>query len=147
MYRIAKCNFRFEAAHRLPQLPKDHPCRNLHGHSWVVDVLIYGNLSEETGFVIDFGHLKFIKEFIDKNLDHSVLVSKGDTELLELCKKIGTKYFYFDMEILSAETLARFFAEQVVAPTLSSKKNITAIEVSIWETINNQATYTLSLEG
>ena len=30
--------FRFEAAHRLPQVPPDHQCARLHGHSFTVEV-------------------------------------------------------------------------------------------------------------
>ena len=34
----ARVRFGFEAAHRLPNLPDDHKCRRLHGHSFHVDV-------------------------------------------------------------------------------------------------------------
>src|SRR3989442_12046383 len=34
--------FQFEAAHLLPHLPKSHKCRRLHGHSFMVDVVVAG---------------------------------------------------------------------------------------------------------
>lgn len=34
----ARVRFGFEAAHRLPNLPADHKCRRLHGHSFHVEV-------------------------------------------------------------------------------------------------------------
>lgn len=45
--------FRIEAAHRLPHVPADHPCRRMQGHSYVVDVHVAGPL-RETGWVVDF---------------------------------------------------------------------------------------------
>ena len=43
--------FRIEAAHRLPHVPADHPCRRMQGHSYVVDVHVAGPL-RETGWVV-----------------------------------------------------------------------------------------------
>ena len=44
--------FSFEAAHSLPHLPAGHKCRNLHGHSYVVEVLITGPLDERDSLSI-----------------------------------------------------------------------------------------------
>ena len=35
---VGRIRFGFEAAQSLPQLPEDHPCRRLHGHSYSVEV-------------------------------------------------------------------------------------------------------------
>ena len=45
--------FRFEAAHRLPQVPPDHKCHRMHGHSFMVDVVIEGELDERMGWLVD----------------------------------------------------------------------------------------------
>ena len=34
--------FQIEAAHRLPNLPSDHKCYRLHGHSYLVEVRVLG---------------------------------------------------------------------------------------------------------
>ena len=39
--------YRFEAAHRLPQVPPDHKCFRMHGHSFVVDP--FGRYVAEAG--------------------------------------------------------------------------------------------------
>ncbi len=60
MFSIKK-RFKFEAAHRLLSMPEDHPCRSLHGHSYVVDVKItVKDLKdlENPNMIIDFGKLK-----------------------------------------------------------------------------------------
>jgi len=49
------CTFGFEAAHRLPWHPGR--CRNLHGHSYRLDVTVEGPL-DRNGVVLDFDTLQ-----------------------------------------------------------------------------------------
>ena len=49
--------FIFEAAHKLPLVPKDHKCSNLHGHSFKVRIYVEGNVND-MGWVMDFADLK-----------------------------------------------------------------------------------------
>ncbi|MDA9306869.1 6-carboxytetrahydropterin synthase QueD [Gammaproteobacteria bacterium] len=65
-------DFRFEAAHKLPLVPKDHKCFQLHGHSFKVRVYIEGSLSN-MGWVMDFSDLKNICNPSIELLDHSYL--------------------------------------------------------------------------
>lgn len=53
------CRFSFEAAHHLSWHPGR--CRNLHGHSYRLDVTVSGPL-DHNGVVIDFDHLRAIVE-------------------------------------------------------------------------------------
>ena len=46
--RIIK-DFRFEAAHTLPSLPADHKCRQMHGHSFKVEIHVEGEVNPEIG--------------------------------------------------------------------------------------------------
>ena len=64
--------FTFEAAHRLPLVPKKHKCSKLHGHSFRVRVNIEGPLNE-MGWVMDFSELKEICSPHINELDHSFL--------------------------------------------------------------------------
>ncbi|MFZ5899220.1 MAG: 6-carboxytetrahydropterin synthase QueD [Bacillota bacterium] len=61
----------FAAAHRLP----DHPCkcRNLHGHTWSVEVTVKGRQVDQSGMVIDFGVLKAHVNEVVEQLDHCLL--------------------------------------------------------------------------
>ena len=34
--------YRFEAAHQLPEVPPGHECARMHGHSYLVEVVIEG---------------------------------------------------------------------------------------------------------
>ncbi len=65
--------FRFEAAHWLPCVPDGHKCKNLHGHSYRVDIHVTGSPAPDTGWVVDFGDIKNIVSPIIDELDHKCL--------------------------------------------------------------------------
>ena len=50
--------FTFEAAHRLPNVPREHRCHRMHGHSYRVEIRVEGPVDPRTGFVIDFFDLE-----------------------------------------------------------------------------------------
>ena len=64
--------FTFEAAHKLPLVPKDHKCSNLHGHSFKVRIYVEGTVNE-MGWVMDFSDIKLACRPVIKVLDHSYL--------------------------------------------------------------------------
>lgn len=64
--------FRFEAAHSLPHLPKGHKCANVHGHSYRFRVEILGDV-DTRGFVIDYADISFAIRPIVDFLDHKNL--------------------------------------------------------------------------
>lgn len=66
-------DFRFEAAHRLPNVPEGHKCARLHGHSFLVRVSVTGDVDSHTGWVVDFDDLKQAFEPIKTQLDHYYL--------------------------------------------------------------------------
>ena len=61
--------FSFEAAHSLPHLPEGHKCRNIHGHSYVVEVFCTGPL-DARGFVVDYAEISAAMKPIVEKLDH-----------------------------------------------------------------------------
>jgi 6-pyruvoyltetrahydropterin/6-carboxytetrahydropterin synthase len=67
-YEISK-EFAFSAAHSLPFLPPDHKCHRLHGHNYIV-VLVLGSDVLVDHFVLDYGELAPVKRWIDDELDH-----------------------------------------------------------------------------
>ena len=69
MYKIWK-EFKFSASHILTGLPADHQCARLHGHNYLIEVELSSETLDETGFIVDFGELKPIKEWLDETFDH-----------------------------------------------------------------------------
>jgi len=58
----------FDAAHSLPEYPGE--CRNVHGHTYQVEVVVEGEIDPETRFVVDFADLKEILRGVVEELDH-----------------------------------------------------------------------------
>ena len=65
--------FTFEAAHLLPNVPKNHKCRRLHGHSFRVEVHVKGSVEADAGWIMDFAELKKVFQPIHDQLDHQYL--------------------------------------------------------------------------
>lgn len=65
--------FTFEAAHRLPNLPPEHKCSRLHGHSYRVRIWVSGPAGEPSGWVMDFGDIKAACKPVIDQLDHRYL--------------------------------------------------------------------------
>ena len=64
---------RFEAAHRLPNLPPTHKCSRLHGHSFRARIGVHGPIHPELGWVVDFGDIKRAMKPLLELLDHNYL--------------------------------------------------------------------------
>lgn len=56
-------------------------CSRIHGHNWSIEVIFQCKSLDENGFVVDFGNLKFLRDWIDDNLDHACLLSSDDPEM------------------------------------------------------------------
>ncbi|MBI2893519.1 MAG: 6-carboxytetrahydropterin synthase QueD [Deltaproteobacteria bacterium] len=65
--------FRFEAAHRLPNVAEGHKCARLHGHSFKIEVAVEGPVDERTGWLVDFGVLEEAWRPLYAQLDHNYL--------------------------------------------------------------------------
>lgn len=65
--------FRFEAAHRLPNVPDDHKCARLHGHSFRVTLTVGGELDPKLGWIVDFATIDEAWKPLHATLDHRYL--------------------------------------------------------------------------
>jgi 6-pyruvoyltetrahydropterin/6-carboxytetrahydropterin synthase len=65
--------FQFEAAHKLPNVPADHKCARLHGHSFRVEVVVAGECDARLGWLMDYADISdAFKPLLDR-LDHYYL--------------------------------------------------------------------------
>ena len=65
--------FQFEAAHKLPNVPADHKCARLHGHSFRVEVVVAGECDARLGWLMDYAEISdAFKPLLDQ-LDHYYL--------------------------------------------------------------------------
>jgi 6-pyruvoyltetrahydropterin/6-carboxytetrahydropterin synthase len=70
--RIIK-EFRFEAAQTLPNLPPDHKCTKMHGHSFKIEIVINGKVNPKIGWVYDHALISKAMAPLLEKLDHSYL--------------------------------------------------------------------------
>ena len=66
-------DFRFEAAHYLPNVPEGHKCRRMHGHSFRGEIAVRGPIDPHVGWLVDFADLKRLIDPIVARLDHYLL--------------------------------------------------------------------------
>lgn len=53
-------------------------CRFLHGYSLQIELTFEADILTDEGWVIDFGSLKPIREYLEQNFDHKLLVAEDD---------------------------------------------------------------------
>ena len=70
--RLTK-DFRFEAAHTLPSLPEGHKCRQMHGHSFKIEIHIEGEVDETIGWIYDHKKISDAMRPLLEQLDHGYL--------------------------------------------------------------------------
>lgn len=97
LIRITK-EFKFEMAHAL--YGYDGPCKNIHGHSYVLKVCVLGEVMQDdahvkNGMVMDFGDLKrIVKSSIVDELDHALVLNNAapKTDLSQFDKVVYLPY-------------------------------------------------------
>lgn len=109
--------FSFEMAHALRNY--DGLCRNIHGHSYKMDITLAGQplhdeSSPKNGMVMDFGDLKrLVNEEIISLLDHAlVLNEKNDPQLIEILKQNFEKIVVVDFQP-TTENLLNYIADKL----------------------------------
>ena len=65
--------FSFDSAHYLPNLPEEHKCRRMHGHTFYVTIYIQGPVDPKVGWIKDFFEIKQIFHPLLEQLDHRLL--------------------------------------------------------------------------
>jgi len=133
MTTIIVKSFEFEASHQLPY--HDGKCRNLHGHSYKLDVILQGEPvtdvgSPQEGMVVDFGEVSaVVKPRIIEKLDHR-FIAKGDEQIFipeEQIITIGVRS--------TAENIGKWILNELRETALAEK----LVGVRVWETASGRA--------
>lgn len=112
-----KQQFYIESARFLPNLPKNHPCSNVHGHSFKIILKLVGDLDPKIGWVLDYHKISELMSPLLKILDHRML---NEIE---------------GLENPTSELLAKWIFDRALAsiPVLKT--------VTVQETENTECTY------
>ena len=131
----------FDAGHRIP----DHrsQCKNLHGHRYVIEVTLDGDIvtvpgASSNGMVMDFSEVKSIaREHIVDKWDHAFLVFRGDTAVVEFLATLEDHKTVVLDSIPTAENLAHL-AFDTLAPHYADRfeGTLRLSRVRLYETPN-----------
>ncbi len=110
----------FDAAHALRGYPGE--CRNLHGHTWDVEVTVGGAQLDEIGIVYDFKLLKEDLVGVLSDYDHAYINDVPP----------------FDVVSPTAENLARVVFERLAERV---DPRVQVLEVAVWESPVAKLTY------
>ena len=137
--RVTK-RFHFEMAHTLYEY--DGLCRNIHGHSYNLEVTLIGeprneSLHPKDGMVLDFSDLKdIVKTQIVSRFDHALMVNKVvPKNQLELLSKTTNRLIVVEFQPTS-ENIAAYIAEilQQHLPV-----GVTLFSIRLYETVTSFA--------
>lgn len=133
---ILTLKFKFDAAHRL--MNHSGQCRNLHGHTWVVEAVVSGAIKKESGMVVDFQDLKLRFKSVINDYDHAVILNKND---MILPPSYDLKRAYVDGEPTCENLAIQLFRSlvKVLYDELELKS------VRVWESENASAIATGSM--
>jgi len=110
MKYILEKKFYFEASHRLIKNYKGK-CSNIHGHMFEVILRLESENLNDSDMVIDFADTMPLKQWIDENLDHALLLWEEDDfiklidnkkQKLFICKKNPTSEYLAELLINKA---------------------------------------------
>lgn len=135
MYRVTEI-VEFCYGHRL--LRYKGKCAHLHGHNGKVEIEVASPSLNEQSMVADFSDIgRIVKDFIDQNLDHRMLLHRDDP-LVAVLKRFDEPVFLMDGDP-TAEAIARVIFEH------ASSQGLQVTAVRLWETPGSLASYAPSV--
>lgn len=148
--------FTFHASHKLPN--HNGQCRRLHGHSYVLEVLVTGRVKQagrtesDEGMVMDFDVLKGIYEkWIEPLVEHQYLNERLTEDEMRIA--LNKDHSFPDMPQLPqapngeplttcenlAEWMREIFQIKISEPYSPSSMTIPQVCVKLWETPTSYA--------
>ena len=131
MYLVTK-RIDFCYGHRL--LDYDGICKHPHGHNAVVEVDVRTDVLDKRNMVADFSDIKrIVKGWIDKELDHKMLL-RHDDPLVKPLQQLGEPVYLLDSNP-TVERIARLIFDH------AAQQGFPVVRVKVWETPTSFAEY------
>lgn len=112
----------FDAAHRLSNY--QGKCSRIHGHTWQIEVNVYGEELDQVGMLIDFGDLKKLVRKVLGQFDHSYI--NEDVAAFRALNPTAENLAYYIFSSIEEEL---------------GSKNAKVLSVKVWESPEACATY------
>lgn len=129
----------FDAAHRI--LNEKIKCFNLHGHTFLYELTFAFEEPEDLGYALDFKEIKRVAcQYIDDVWDHSMIANPMDTDVIDVCRKLGTKLNV--MSLYGPDTYCNPTAESIskelfiLLGMLMDTDNLWLYKIRLYETPN-----------
>lgn len=130
----------FPFAHRQPN-HKGH-CSLIHGHNWSFEFEFKARTLDENGFVTDFGGLQWLKDWLNQNFDHTLVLNEDDPKLTHLTVCLSGLARIILVPNCGAEGLARYVFEKIDEAVRSKTgQRVRLFRVTVFEDDRNSATY------
>lgn len=114
----------FEACHKLPAEECYGVCQNLHGHSYKLETIVEGSITDR-GWIMNFKDLKaLMKKYCIDIYDHNNL----------------NEFFNLPTAEIMVEQIARLIGKNIDLP------NVASVTCRLWETATSYAEFTHSLK-
>jgi len=127
-------------AHRL--LDHESGCRNMHGHSYRMELEIEGE-PDESGMIVDFDQVSKILRPLIAELDHSFLCDERDAVLIAFLREQDMKHKVVPFRT-TVENLCTYFAGHLQT-ALAPISNVQGFSMRIYETARNSAVVDVKL--
>jgi len=89
--------FKYENAHIVRNCTSERCSHSIHGHSYIIEVVLKGNKLDNGMMIYDFGLMKgTIKDIID-SFDHAITVWNKDEELVNVAKNYSDRHIILPM--------------------------------------------------
>ncbi|HVY79850.1 MAG TPA: 6-carboxytetrahydropterin synthase [Steroidobacteraceae bacterium] len=127
MITIAK-TFTFDAAHSLPVCPEGHKCRRLHGHTYEVEIRLFGT-PDLAGFVVDYDVIAQAWAPIGEQLDHRQL---NDIEWLGSASSTERLVLWVFKQLVADREIGRFISAIKISESSTTYAEMLRADFDRW---------------
>lgn len=114
----------------------------IHGHNWGIAITFGCYATDASGFVVDFGELHYIRDWLDTHLDHACLFNADDPLKDRIIQAAPQAFKTYILPNCSSEGIAQHLFD-IFAPMVKQETQNRAfiIKIEIFEDSKNSATY------
>jgi 6-pyruvoyltetrahydropterin/6-carboxytetrahydropterin synthase len=130
----------FDSGHRV--MNEKMKCFNMHGHTYIYELVFEFNEMEEIGYAIDFKEVKRVGcQWIDDILDHGMILNPHDVTVIDCAMETKSKLWLMSLNGKgqycnpSAENISKevFLAMDIL---FAKYNNLKIHSIKLWETPN-----------
>lgn len=130
--------FTFDCSHMLTNY--DGACKNLHGHTYKLQVTVTGGISTTTGMIVDFKELNdLVKENIIEKFDHAFICNGAagrysvDNDFADFCAQYSKKVMNFP-GLTTCENMATYMFVELDGIFIDTERPFELHSIKLWET-------------